>query len=105
VFDVAVDVRVGSKTFGKWVAYELSEENHRQLYIPPGFAHGFCVLSEVALFSYKCTDYYAPDSEVGVNYADPDIEIAWPIDSPTVSERDAKHPRLSEIPKERLPKV
>ena len=105
VFDVAVDVRMGSKNFGKWVGYELSEENHRQLYIPPGFAHGFCVLSEVALFTYKCTDYYCRESEIGVHYADPEIGIAWPIDDPLVSEKDAKHPRLSEIPRERLPKL
>lgn len=104
VFDVAVDVRVGSNTFGNWVGFELSDENHRQLYIAPGFAHGFCVLSDVALFAYKCTEYYAPDSELGVHYADPDIGVKWPIEQPLVSGRDAKHPRLSEIPKTRLPK-
>jgi dTDP-4-dehydrorhamnose 3,5-epimerase len=104
VFDVAVDVRVGSRTFGRWVGYELSEDNHRQLYIPPGFAHGFCVLSEVALLSYKCTEYHAPDAELGIHHADPEIAVAWPIDNPAVSERDAKLPQLREIPEERLPR-
>lgn len=103
VFDVAVDLRPDSKNFAKWVGVELSEENHRQVYIPAGFAHGFCVLSEAALVVYKCSDYYAPESEFGVHYADPQIGVDWPIDEPIVSERDAKLPHLRDIPQARLP--
>jgi dTDP-4-dehydrorhamnose 3,5-epimerase len=103
VWDVAVDVRVGSPTFGQWEAFELSEENHRQVYVPPGCAHGFIVLSDVALFSYKCTDTYHPETELGVVYDDPDIGIAWPIAASELSERDKRHPRLKDIDKARLP--
>src|SRR5689334_19394790 len=81
VFDVAVDVRVGSPTFGKWTGATLSDSNHHQLYVPPGFAHGFVVTSETALFSYKCTDLYHPECEVGVAFDDPDIGIVWPVAS------------------------
>lgn len=78
VFDVAVDVRVGSPTFGRWVGEYLSAENHRQLYVPAGFAHGFVVTSEDALFSYKCTEYYHPETERSVRWDDPRIGVAWP---------------------------
>jgi len=103
VFDVAVDVRRGSPTFGRWVGVSLSEDNHRQLYIPPGFAHGFCVTTSTALFVYKCTDYYSPSTELGVAWNDPDLAIAWPLDAPKLSTKDAAYPRLAEIPSEKLP--
>ncbi len=103
VWDVAVDVRRGSPTFGQWEAFELSDENHLQLYVPPGCAHGFLVLSEVALFSYKCTDHYHPECELGVVYSDPDLAIAWPAEIGEVSPRDKAHPRLSAIDPARLP--
>ena len=105
VLDVAVDVRVGSPTFGKWAAYELSAENKRQLWIPPGFAHGFCVTSESALFLYKCTDVYHPELEVGVLRNDPELGIPWRTSGdPVVSEKDQKHPRLREIDPALLPR-
>jgi dTDP-4-dehydrorhamnose 3,5-epimerase len=105
VFDVAVDVRVGSASFGRWVGHTLSAGNRRQLYVPPGFAHGFCVVSEHALFAYKCTAYYAPEAELCVRWNDPQIGIAWPVDNPTLSRRDAEALPLCELPKERLPRV
>lgn len=106
VLDVALDVRVGSPTFGAWVAEELSEENKRQLWIPPGFAHGFCVTSESAVFVYKCTDYYAPESEVGVAWDDPDLGIPWPVapSEALVSAKDRAHPRLRDVDPARLPR-
>ncbi len=104
VFDVAVDVRVGSPTFGQWVGTSLSGENHRQIYIPPGFAHGFCVVSETALFSYKCTEVYHRDSELGVAWNDPDVGIEWPVTDPQLSAKDSVFPRLREIPEDRLPR-
>ena len=98
IFDVAVDVRRGSATFGQWVGFELNDENHRQLYVPPNFAHGFLVLSEVADVEYKCTDYYHRDSEAGVAWDDPDVGIEWPLDSvggePVLSDKDRGAPRL-----------
>lgn len=103
VFDVAVDIRVGSPHFGKWVGYELSEENHRQLWVPPGFAHGFCVLSETVDFIYKCTDLYRPDDEGGVLWNDPEIGIDWHVDAPLLSEKDKQYPSLSQIAADRLP--
>ncbi len=103
VFDVAVDVRIGSPSFGKWVGIELSGEDHRQMYIPPGFAHGFCVMSEKALFSYKCTDYYAAECDFGIAWNDPDIGIEWPIADPVLSQKDAKNPRLSQVTEKNLP--
>ena len=95
VFDVAVDVRKSSPTFGKWVGVELSEDNHRQLWVPPGFAHGFLVLSETAEFLYKTTDYYAPAHERCIAWDDPDVGIDWPleeagINAPILSEKDRK---------------
>lgn len=103
VFDVAVDVRVGSPTFGEWVGTMLTGENHHQIYIPPGFAHGFCVVSEHALFSYKCTEAYHRETELGVIWNDPDVGIEWPLKDPSLSEKDAKFPRLADIDKASLP--
>jgi dTDP-4-dehydrorhamnose 3,5-epimerase len=104
VFDVAVDIRVGSPTFGKWTGMTLSAEGKRQLYVPPNFAHGFVVTSESALFFYKCTDYYSGSSEGIVLWNDPAIGIEWPIDAPILSERDRTAPPLSEMPEEVLPR-
>jgi len=89
VYDVAVDIRKGSKTFGEWVGVELSEDNHRQFWVPPGFAHGFVVTSESADFEYKCTDYYAPDDEGAIVWDDSELGIDWPVSNPKVSEKDA----------------
>lgn len=89
VFDVAVDLRRKSPTFGQWQGVVLSAENKRQLYVPPGFAHGFCVTSEEALFAYKCTDNYHPDCEKCIRWDDPTLKIPWPIATPTVSPKDA----------------
>ncbi len=100
VFDVAVDLREGSETFGKWVGVRLSGENKKQFYIPAGFAHGFVVLSDHAEFAYKCTDYYAPQYEAGLMYNDPEIGIDWPITADMeikLSEKDQKHPSLSQV--------
>ena len=102
MFDVAVDVRRGSPTFGKWVGEVLSWENFRQLYIPPGFVHGFCVLSERVDVEYKCTDFYAPGDEMTVAWNDPEIGIAWPVESPILSAKDAAAPRLRDV-LDRLP--
>lgn len=103
VFDVAVDIRVGSPRFGKIATVTLSGESKRQIYIPPGFAHGFCVLSETALFMYKCTELYAPEAEGGIIWNDPDLGIPWPIDEPTLSVKDAKYARLRDLDPKRLP--
>ncbi len=97
IFDVAVDLRKGSPWFGQWVGETLSEANKRQLYIPPGFAHGFCVLSESADFLYKCTDYYAPEDERSVHWDDPDIGIVWPQMDFILSDKDRKSPRLKDL--------
>ena len=96
MFDVAVDIRRSSPTFGKWVVNELSEENHRQLWVPPGFAHGFCVTSESADFAYKCTAFYDPASERCVAWNDPRIGVVWPIAEPLLSAKDAAAPRLED---------
>ncbi len=98
VFDVAVDIRRGSPHFGRWVGVELSADNRRQLWVPPGFAHGFCVLSERADFHYKCTDFYQPASERGIAWNDPDLGIAWPVTAPLLSAKDAVAPRLQDAP-------
>jgi dTDP-4-dehydrorhamnose 3,5-epimerase len=103
VFDVAADIRVGSPTFGRTVSATLTGENRRQMYIPPGLAHGFCVLSENATFIYKCTESYAPQAEGGIIWSDPDLAIAWPVTAPTLSAKDEKYPRLRDVPRERLP--
>ena len=97
VFDVAVDVDPASNTFGQYVGVELSAENHRQLWIPPGYAHGFCVLSEFADFQYKCTDLYFPDDEGGLIWNDPEVGISWPVDAPTLSDKDQNLPSLAAI--------
>jgi dTDP-4-dehydrorhamnose 3,5-epimerase len=102
MFDVAVDIRRGSPTFSKWVGVTLSGDNFRQFYVPPGFAHGFCVLSERVHVVYKCTDFYDREDEFGVAWNDPDIGIAWPITEPALSAKDAAAPRLDKI-RERLP--
>jgi dTDP-4-dehydrorhamnose 3,5-epimerase len=102
VFDVAVDIRRSSSTFGRWHALVLSGEKKRQFYIPYGFAHGFVVLSEAALFHYKCTKFYSPKEELSIRWDDPDIGIEWPVKAPVVSEKDAKGLRLRDIPPERL---
>ncbi len=98
VYDVAVDIRRGSPTFGRWVGVELTADNRRQLWMPAGFAHGFCVLSESADFHYKCTDFYAPASERGIAWNDPDLGIPWPVKSPLLSPKDAVAPRLKDAP-------
>ena len=99
VLDVAVDLRKGSPTYGKHVAVELSEDNHRQFFIPKGFAHGFAVLSDVAVFQYKCDEYYHPESEGGIDPFDPTLGIPWQvkIEEAIISEKDKKHPSLSQF--------
>ncbi len=103
VFDVAVDIRRGSPNFGKWTGVTLSAENARQFYVPAGFAHGFCVTGESALFAYKCTDLFNAAAEGAIRWDDPEIGIDWPLAEPAVSPRDADAPLLSRIPPERLP--
>ena len=103
VVDVAVDIRRGSPTFGKWTSTTLSAENQRQIYIPRGFAHGFAVLSEFAEFFYKCSDYYDPASEHGVHWSDPQLAIDWGIADPIVSAKDSRYPRLAELSTDLLP--
>jgi dTDP-4-dehydrorhamnose 3,5-epimerase len=106
IFDVVVDIRVNSPSFGQWFGTELNADKRKQLYIPPGFAHGFCVLSEIALFSYKCTDYYNPQNEGGILWNDPDIGIDWPLEGqPILSDRDRQHSKLSEVPEHTLPRM
>lgn len=102
VFDVAVDIRVGSPTFGRWLGVTLSAENKRQFYVPEGFAHGFCVTSDTALFAYKCTDLYNPQTDGGVLWNDPDIGIQWPIAEPLLSDKDRRAPLLRDVPREKL---
>jgi len=97
VYDVAVDVRADSPTFGQWYGVTLSAENHHQLFVPEGFAHGFCVTSDMALFAYKCTDFYRPRAEFSVLWNDPDIGIEWPVENPELSEKDRNAPRLSDF--------
>ena len=104
VFDVVADIRVGSPTFGKWVGVMLSSENKKQFYIPPGFAHGFCVISDTALFSYKCTDVYNPAAAGFIRYDDPAIGIEWPGIEKVLSEKDRNAALLSEIETAMLPK-
>ena len=97
VYDVAVDIREGSATFGQWEAVILSEENKIQFWVPPGFAHGFVVLSETADFEYKCTDYYDPSDEGSILWNDPDLNISWPTDFPNLSEKDANAEKLVDL--------
>ncbi len=103
VYDVAVDIRRGSPTFGRWEAFILSGENRRQLWIPPGFAHGFAVLSDDALFNYLCTDVYVKEADASVRWNDADIAVDWPVSAPTLSSKDEQAPFLQDIPAERLP--
>ena len=102
VYDVGVDIRRGSPTFGRWFGMTLSAENKRQFFLPPGFAHGFLVLSEMALFHYKCTDIYSPRDEQGFRWNDPDVGIKWPVANPILSKRDAAAPYLKAIPPGKL---
>jgi dTDP-4-dehydrorhamnose 3,5-epimerase len=104
VFDVAVDVRVGSPSFGKWAGTHLASREHRQMYIPPGFAHGFCVVSEYALFAYKCTEVYLPQHELGVAWNDPALAIPWPVSQRILSDKDQRFVPLAEIDPTRLPR-
>ncbi len=97
VYDVAVDIDPASPTCGRYVGVELSDDNHRQLWIPPGFAHGFCVLSDVADFEYKCTDLYFPEDEGGLIWNDAEVGILWPIDAPRLSDKDTRNPSLREL--------
>jgi len=97
IFDVAVDIRAGSPTFGKWTGAELSSDNKRQIYIPEGFAHGFVVLSKSADVIYKCTDLYAPGDEYGILWSDPEIGINWPVQNPILSQKDLENPGLNQI--------
>ncbi len=104
VFDVAVDIRKGSSTFGSWFGIELNGEKHNQMYVPPGFAHGFYVLSDTAMFSYKCTDLYSPATEGSILWNDSEISVAWPLDGvPLLSDKDAASMPLGQIPLDRLP--
>ncbi len=100
VYDVAVDIDPASPTCGQYVGVELSDDNHCQLWIPPGYAHGFCVLSDVADFQYKCTDFYYPDDETGLLWNDSDVSVPWPIATPKLSEKDQKLPTLRQLLKE-----
>lgn len=98
-----VDIRRGSPTFGQWVGVQLSEKDKHQLFIPEGFAHGFCVLSETVLVYYKCRDFYAPECEGGILWSGPDLRIDWPAKTPLLSEKDSRYRFLKDIPVERLP--
>jgi dTDP-4-dehydrorhamnose 3,5-epimerase len=97
IWDVAVDLRRDSPTFGRWEGHELDDDNHRQLFVPVGFAHGFCVLSEVADFAYKLSSYYDAATEAGIAWDDPEVGVEWPISDPILSERDRSGSRLAEI--------
>lgn len=97
VYDVAVDIRVGSPTYKQWYGIELNDTNHHQLYVPPGFAHGFVVLSDIVDFIYKCTDYYDPKDEKGVIWNDPEIGVEWPVETPRLSQKDQVNPVLTEL--------
>ncbi|GAB4356819.1 MAG: dTDP-4-dehydrorhamnose 3,5-epimerase [Gammaproteobacteria bacterium] len=103
IFDVAVDIRRGSPTFGRWFGVELSADNGHQLWIPGGFAHGFCVMGESALCHYKCTGLYAPEYEAAIRWNDPQLAIDWPVTNPVVSEKDASASTLAELDPDRLP--
>lgn len=103
IYDVAVDIRQQSATFGQWVGYHLSEANHHQLYIPDGFAHGFAVLSKTARVYYKCTNYYEPKSEFGLAWDDPELAIDWQVENAILSSKDQAHPTLTNCLSEHLP--
>ena len=102
VFDVAVDLRRGSPTFGRWHGVNLSAQNRLQFFVPPGFSHGFAVLSETALFAYKCTDLYSPQDEMTLLWNDPDVGVQWPVSEPVLSEKDKKGLRLRDLLADRL---
>ena len=104
VYDVAVDVRFNSPTFGQWESIRLDSESKKQFYVPPGFAHGFVVTSEQALFSYKCTDLYNPDGEVSIAWDDPDLNIPWPVEAPELSGKDQKGRLLKDLTEQDLPR-
>ncbi len=104
VYDVAVDIRLGSRTFGRWIGVTLSATNRRQIFIPRGFAHGFIARSEVAEFIYKCDDFYHPEDEAGVLWSDPSLAISWGTNHPELAPRDAKYPMLANIDPDRLPR-
>ena len=103
IFDVAVDIRRGSPTFGKWAGVHLSAENNHQIFIPEGFAHGFCVLSETADVLYKCSALYTPEDEFGILWSDPTIDIEWPVKKPILSPKDKQYPTLSDTADSVLP--
>ena len=103
IFDVVVDIRQGSPSFGHWAGALLSDENNHQIFVPEGFAHGFCVLSETADVMYKCTDFYVPEDEYGILWADSVVGIDWPIENPILSKKDSQNPSLNDVPKECLP--
>jgi dTDP-4-dehydrorhamnose 3,5-epimerase len=103
VFDVVVDIRRGSPHFGQWAGALLSDQNKRQLYVPEGFAHGFCVLSARALVHYKCSELYAPECEGGILWSDPGLNIEWPVKTPVLSEKDSRYSFLRDLPVDRLP--
>jgi dTDP-4-dehydrorhamnose 3,5-epimerase len=103
VYDVIVDIRRGSPTFGKWIGAYLSDEKAQQIFIPEGFAHGFCVLSEYAIFMYKCSDFYSRECEAGILWSDPDLRINWPVENALVSEKDMQLPRLKDLGSDTLP--
>ena len=103
IFDVAVDIRRGSPYFGRWTSIHLSDENKHQLFVPEGFAHGFCVLSEIADVVYKCANFYAPEDEGGILWSDPDLAIDWPVEKPLLSDKDSRLPCLADVPPEKLP--
>jgi dTDP-4-dehydrorhamnose 3,5-epimerase len=105
VFDVAVDIRPDSPAFRQWAGVELSAQNHRQLYIPEGFAHGFCVLGESALLSYFCTAFFRPEFDRAIAWNDPDIAVRWPIESGQLSSKDASAPRLRDFAEDSLPRM
>ena len=103
VFDVALDIRKGSSSFGKYFSTILDDQKFHQLYMPPGVAHGFCVISNFADFEYKCTDFYSPENEKGVLWNDPELDIIWPVKNPILSAQDQSFFSLSKIPREQLP--
>jgi dTDP-4-dehydrorhamnose 3,5-epimerase len=105
IYDVAVDIRINSPTFGRWVGYIITSVRPKFIFIPEGFAHGFCVLSETAIVNYKCTDYYAPKEERGIRWNDPSVGITWPVSKPILSEKDSRYPAIDNIGNDNLPKI
>ena len=102
MFDVAVDLRRSSPAFGRWCGVNLSADNRLQFLVPPGFAHGFAVLSDSALFAYKCTEFYSPQDELTLRWDDPDVGVQWPVNAPVLSDKDRQGLRLRELPVDRL---